>query len=229
VESEEGFSVGDTIVITGGENSETRDIASFGSIVLDAPLDYHYPADSIITKVGGRYSSNAPSAEEHQEQKDPEASTAVVAGVAAALLACVVLGFLMRRRCLGRGRNRASEHGMRGADIEVGSGVPDGREKMEASVPERDAETADNESDALLPSMDFWLMPVCEFMRMPVDKPLPRHQDLRDMGLLVKRNMTVEDVLSGRFVADTAAVSHRWPIPDHFDPDCTKVANYGRF
>jgi hypothetical protein len=34
----------------------------------------------------------------------------------------------------------------------------------------------------------------------------------------------VEDVLSGRFAADTAAVSHRWPTPEHFDPKCTKIA-----
>ena len=72
-------------------------------------------------------------------------------------------------------------------------------------------------------SMDFWFMPVDEFMRMPVDKPLPRHQELRDMGLLVKRKMTVEDVMSGRFAADTAAVSHRWLTPEHFDPECAKI------
>jgi hypothetical protein len=94
----------------------------------------------------------------------------------------------------------------------------------EASVSERAAEIDDHEQDGLLATMAFWFMPVDEFMRMPVDKPLPRHQELRDMGLLVKRTMTAEDVLSGRFVADTAAVSHRWPVPEHFDPDCTKMA-----
>jgi len=71
--------------------------------------------------------------------------------------------------------------------------------------------------------MDFWFMSADEIMRMPADSPLPRHQELRDMGLLTKREMNIDDVISGRFADDTAAVSHRWPVPHHFDPDCTKL------
>jgi hypothetical protein len=71
--------------------------------------------------------------------------------------------------------------------------------------------------------MEFWLLPVVEFMRMPADKPLPRHQELRDKGLLVKREMNIQGVLAGTYSADTAAISHRWTVPEHADPDCAKV------
>jgi len=210
VESEEGFSVGDTIVITGGGNSETRDIASFGSIVLDAPLNYGYPAGSSITKVDDSDSSNAPSAEEQQHIS--AVSTAVFAGVVIFLLACVAFGCLMRRRCRSRCRrlmrNPASERGMRNAEIGAGR-----------VVPQRDVEI----EVELLESMDFWFIPAEEVLRMQPNEPIPRHQELRDAGLLVKRTMSLDDVLAGRFVADTAAVSHRWPEPHHFDPDCSKL------
>lgn len=53
VVSEDGFVVGDTVVISGGGNSETRAIAGFGSIVLDSPLEYTYPAGSRISKQDG--------------------------------------------------------------------------------------------------------------------------------------------------------------------------------
>jgi len=33
----------------------------------------------------------------------------------------------------------------------------------------------------------------------------------------------MQDIITGKFVSDTAAVSHRWTVPEHFDPDCTKV------
>ncbi|CAK0815843.1 unnamed protein product [Prorocentrum cordatum] len=133
VESEEGFSVGDTIVITGGGNSETRDIASFGSIVLDAPLDYGYPAGSSITKLGGSYSSTAPWAE---EQQDSERLLTVFVGVVIVLLACTALGLgcLMRRGCPGRGRGPAHDRGMRDAQIEI-------------SVSELDAEIDEHQPD----------------------------------------------------------------------------------
>jgi hypothetical protein len=42
------------------------------------------------------------------------------------------------------------------------------------------------------------------------------------MGVLVKRQMTIEDVIAGKFL-DSAAVSHRWTTPEHPDPDCTKL------
>ncbi|CAK0831312.1 unnamed protein product [Prorocentrum cordatum] len=71
--------------------------------------------------------------------------------------------------------------------------------------------------------MDFWFLPVEALMKMPRNMPVFRHQVLRDIGLLVKRTMTQEDVFAGRFVADTAAVSHRWPEPEHADPDGSKL------
>lgn len=75
----------------------------------------------------------------------------------------------------------------------------------------------------MLESMEFWFIPVHEVMRMPADRPLPRHQDCRDRGILVKRRMDIDGVFSGQFSCDTAAVSHRWTKPEHFDPDCTKL------
>ncbi|CAK0807098.1 unnamed protein product [Prorocentrum cordatum] len=51
VNSEVEFRVGDAVVITGGGNSETHTIASFGSIVMDAPLKHSYPAGSSVMKV----------------------------------------------------------------------------------------------------------------------------------------------------------------------------------
>ncbi|CAK0893075.1 unnamed protein product [Prorocentrum cordatum] len=199
VESEEGFSAGDAIVITGGGNSETRNIASFGSIVLDAPLDYGYPAGSSITKLGGSYSSIVPLA---VEQQYSEGKLAVIAGAAIVLLACVALGLgcLMRRgrSCCARGP--AHDRGMRDAQMHQ---------------PDQKAE--------LLENMDFWFLPVEAFMKIPRNKPIPRHQVLRDAGLLVKRTMALEDVLAGRFVADTAALSHRWLGPGHFDPECSNL------
>jgi hypothetical protein len=167
-----------------------------------------------------------PTATTAEEQPDSGGLIAVFAGVVVVILACVALGCLMRRGYPGRGRSTVSEHSARSAEVEASVTERDAQldtseEDPKASVPELDAETADK--DGLLPSMNFWFMPVDQFMRMPVDKPLPRHQELRDMGLLVKQEMTVDDVLSGRFAADTAAVSHRWLIPDHFDPECAKV------
>ncbi|CAK0866396.1 unnamed protein product [Prorocentrum cordatum] len=207
VESEEGFSVGDAIMITGGGNSETRDITSFGSMMLGAPLDYGYPAGSRITNLGVSFSSNSPSAEEPQ---DSEASLAVFVAVVIVLLACVALGLgcLMRRGCPGCGRGPARDS------------------QIEISVSELDAEISEHQADQkteLLETMDFWFLPVEALMNMPRNIPVFRHQVLRDLGLLVKRTMTLEDVLAGRFVADTAAVSHRWPEPEHPDPDGSKL------
>ncbi|CAK0829232.1 unnamed protein product [Prorocentrum cordatum] len=84
VESEEGFSAGDAVVITGSGNSETRDIRKSGFIVPIASLDYDgYPAGSSSIKIGGSCSSNALSLEEHQES---DGLVAVLASVAIVLL-----------------------------------------------------------------------------------------------------------------------------------------------
>jgi len=66
-------------------------------------------------------------------------------------------------------------------------------------------------------------MSVATFMALPDDQPLPPHQDLRDRGLLVKRNISMKDVVAGKVASDTAAVSHRWDTPSHPDPQCNKV------
>lgn len=49
VNSTEGFSVGDTIVIEGGGNSESAVIASLGSIVLSSGTTNSYPANTTVT------------------------------------------------------------------------------------------------------------------------------------------------------------------------------------
>ncbi|CAK0830364.1 unnamed protein product [Prorocentrum cordatum] len=164
------------------------------------------------TVLGGNYSINAPWAE---EQRDSEGLLAVFAGAVIFLLACVALGVgcLMRHGCPGRGRGPAHDRGMRDAQIEI-------------SVSELDAEIDEHQpdqKDELPETMDFWFLPVTALMSMPRNKPVFRHQVLRDLGLLVKRTMTLEDVFGGRFVADTAAVSHRWPEPEHFDPNGSKL------
>jgi hypothetical protein len=48
VNSEVEFRIGDNVVITGGGHSETHKVASFGSIVVDAPLAHSYPAGSSV-------------------------------------------------------------------------------------------------------------------------------------------------------------------------------------
>jgi len=69
--------------------------------------------------------------------------------------------------------------------------------------------------------MQFWFLPVREIKH--VRGHLPPHQVLRERNVLVKRDMRIEDVIGGKFVADTVAVSHRWLTPEHFDPDCIKL------
>ncbi|CAK0908117.1 unnamed protein product [Prorocentrum cordatum] len=61
-----------------------------------------------------------------------------------------------------------------------------------------------------------------EFLALPEDRPMPRHQTLRDQGKLVRIFMTEADVLSGA-ARTKAAVSHRWVRHWHIDPDCTKL------
>jgi len=93
VESEDVFSVGDIVVISGGGNSETCGIVSFGSILLDAPLEYDYPAGSSITRQDGSSSSSAPAV---WEQQDSETSVALIAGavIIAAIIALSCCGAL---------------------------------------------------------------------------------------------------------------------------------------
>jgi len=226
VESEEGFSVGDTVVITGVPYSpgftETRDIASFGSIVLDAPLDYGYPAGSSITTLGGSHLSNAPSAEE--QNSFDEGSIVVVVGVVVFLLACIALGCLMKRRWPGRGRGPAANRGMPDAEMNAGNDVEIEEGKgVEASRPERVPDPMTPEPNQQVQTCEFWFMPVAAFMALPDDQPLPPQQELRDRGLLVKRSISMKDVVNGSMATDTAAVSHRWDTPSHPDPECFKI------
>lgn len=126
VESEEAFSVGDIVTISGGGNSETRGIVSFGSIVLDAPLGYGYPAGSRITRQDGSSSSNASVV---GEQQDSQTSIAFIAGavIIAAFIALACCGaamaYRMRRKSLGSGKIAAVEHGC--ADGRLGRSTDD--------------------------------------------------------------------------------------------------------
>lgn len=72
VESEAGFVVGDTILISSSGRFETRTIASFGSIVLDAPLIYSYPAGSTVVKTDSPLSD---------DESTGSASTLLVVGL----------------------------------------------------------------------------------------------------------------------------------------------------
>lgn len=72
-------------------------------------------------------------------------------------------------------------------------------------------------------SRDFWFIPRAYILAMPEDKMLPRHQELRQAGILVKRTVPWEHVVSGKLAEDTAAASHRWFCHLHPDPDCVKL------
>ncbi|CAK0889420.1 unnamed protein product [Prorocentrum cordatum] len=177
-----------------------------------------------------------------------DASTVVVVGIVGSCLACGTMCAVLcclSRRFFSRGGD---------LEVEVGHPDPskDGLSEVqvEPKIVEEDLEAelghpgafSDDDSEAeigrpgldetgdqvtqngLRKSMDFWFVPVSEIMRMPVDAPIPRHQTCRDMGLLVKRRIDIDDVLSGNLRVDTAAVSHRWPVPEHFDPQCTKLS-----
>merc|ERR1712194_982368 len=71
--------------------------------------------------------------------------------------------------------------------------------------------------------MEFWFFPASKFMRIPLGKELPSYHTLRNNGDLVKWKMNFDDVLSGKYISDTAAVSHRWGAEGHFDPDGSKM------
>jgi len=58
---------------------------------------------------------------------------------------------------------------------------------------------------------------------LPDDQPLPRHQTLRDAGMLVRLYITRQDVISGKARRGKGVVSHRWSQRNHIDPDCVKL------
>jgi len=51
VADQAGFTIGSTIAINGGGNSETNTITGFGSIQLANPLQHSYPAGSIVSQL----------------------------------------------------------------------------------------------------------------------------------------------------------------------------------
>jgi hypothetical protein len=69
----------------------------------------------------------------------------------------------------------------------------------------------------------FWFITREAFLQLPDDECLPRHQTLRAQGKLVRKFITMEDVVSGRVAKDTGAISHRWLKPFHVDPDRLKL------
>jgi ferredoxin len=48
VASTDGFVVGDLVTVTGGGNTETRILSGVGSLLLDSPLSFGYPASAIV-------------------------------------------------------------------------------------------------------------------------------------------------------------------------------------
>ena len=69
-----------------------------------------------------------------------------------------------------------------------------------------------------------------EFLNLPhLPGGVPRHQDLRQRGLLFERQVSLHDVFSHWWVATSVVVSHRWFGPTHPDPDNEKLAKVQAF
>ena len=76
----------------------------------------------------------------------------------------------------------------------------------------------------------FFFVSRTEFLNLPhLPGGLPRHQDLRQRGLLFERQVSLDDVFSHRWVATSVVVSHRWFGPTHPDPDNEKLAKVQAF
>jgi len=130
----------------------------------------------------------------------------------------------MKRRCPGRGRGPAANRGMPDAEMNAGNDVEIEEGKgVEASRSERVPDPLTPEPNQQVQTCEFWFIPVAAFMALPDDQPLPPQQELRDRGLLVKRSISMKDVVNGSVATDTAAVSHRWDTPSHPDPECFKI------
>jgi len=149
-----------------------------------------------------------------EQEQGSEASTVSVAIiiviVISTFLGCGTMSALvcLTRRRLGKHKPDAS---------------PADETNDSAEETENSAEETEDGPAGLLESMDFWFIPVDEVMRRQAGSPLPRHQECRDSGMLVKKHMTLDGVLSGQFAGEMAAVSNRWPVPEHFDPECVKM------
>ena len=52
---------------------------------------------------------------------------------------------------------------------------------------------------------------------------VPRHQELRQRGLLFQRQVSLDDVFTHRLASTTVVFSHRWFDPSHPDPENVKL------
>ncbi|CAK0795826.1 unnamed protein product [Prorocentrum cordatum] len=175
-------------------------------------------AKSSSTPGGTTTTYNSPMAEQEQGSEASTVSVAIIIVIViSTFLGCGTMSALvcLTRRRLGRHKPDASPANETNDSAEE---TNDSAEETEDS-----AEETEDGPAGLLESMDFWFIPVDEVMRRPADSPLPRHQECRDSGMLVKKHMTLDGVLSGQFAGEMAAVSHRWPVPEHFDPECVKL------
>mmetsp|Transcript_129509 Transcript_129509/g.360801 ORF Transcript_129509/g.360801 Transcript_129509/m.360801 type:complete len:770 (-) Transcript_129509:109-2418(-) len=70
----------------------------------------------------------------------------------------------------------------------------------------------------------FWFLRRETFLELPEDDGgVPRHQELRDRGLLEEHEVHLKDALSGKLVHHMAVFSHRWFQKDHPDPRNIKL------
>lgn len=109
VDSEAGFVVGDTLFISSSVHFETRTIASFGSIVLDAPLAYAYPAGSTVLKQASALSGDGSAR---------AASTILVVGLIGGVVGAALFLCICRAYCIWCSR-WCRKRRLRGSKVEV--------------------------------------------------------------------------------------------------------------
>jgi len=92
-------------------------------------------------------------------------------------------------------------------------------------VEEAHAQVADDAADrgaSAEKGFHFWFVGREDFLALAEERPMPRHQTLKQQGLLSRILLSEADVVSGaarRF----GAVSHRWIKEWHTDPDAVKL------
>lgn len=93
VASTDGFVVGDLVTVTGGGNTETRILSGVGSLLLDSPLSFGYPAGAAV------YVEPPQDIEEGLEVVSIEIIAAVIMGVCiVCCLTCVFSCCLLKHR-----------------------------------------------------------------------------------------------------------------------------------
>jgi len=255
VESQEGFSEGDTIVIAGAGHSEVSTISAFGSFILDAPLENSYPVGSLVTV----------STPADTPESETSSSAVIIVAVVSCAFCCMVgiAGWLMSRYFRNdKFRARSSDGPALDppdlVQLQVGdcSGglaheetVDDTSDGLTLAQVETDKQLKSNtrawwknagsgkfatvvsegpERNLGIPAQDgvgmyFWFISRRSFLGLSDDQRLPRHQTLRDAGMLERLYITDQDVISGKARRGKAVVSHRWSRDNHIDPDCVKL------